>query len=158
MVVCSGQKFAWLILTVITVLKVSSHFTKKPLDFTSFHLAVWHSPNPPTFAPMSQQINLFRHACSIACFFSFFSNLSRLFHCSVIKVLLCCHSRQTALSLYLILCCLSRTFSLLFICFFAVRSCFLNPLVCDSLFILSPMLTVVNTFFQVFRIFYFIIN
>ena len=81
--------------------------------------------------------------------FSRFSNLSRLFHCSVIKVLFVC-SRQTAFVLYQSFHRLSRTFSNYFLlCFSTFFS-----VVRDSLFILSRGFSFVNMFFQCFFIFY----
>ena len=78
--------------------------------------------------------------------FSFFSNLSRLFHCSVIKVLFVC-SRQTAFVLYQSFHRLSRTFLIYFCC--ALSTFF--SVVRDSLFILSRGFTFVNIFFQFFE-------
>ena len=87
------------------------------------------------------------------------SNLSRLFHCSVIKVL--CHflSHATAFIYYQNCLRLSRTFlihdnrkfaeHIFYYIFFADRLICL-PVARDSLYIISSGSTVVNTFFHFF--------
>ena len=107
-------------------------------------------------SPVPCQINLARHSCLPLCFSLFFQIISRLFHCSVIKVLCRFLSHATAFIYYQNCLRLSRTFLIhdnrkfaehtFYYMFFADRLiCF--PVARDSLYIISSGSTNVNNFF-----------
>ena len=144
-----GHSKAWLsfnrFITVYKKLFTSRKTAQLRSRFVSLFGVRQTRLSPPAF----RQMNLTLCIRAPSCFSLLSQNLSRLFHCSVIKVV--CRSRFKRQLLYLtkVICFCQE----LFLFIFADRLiCF--PVARDSLFILSPGTAVVNTFFLFFSNFY----